>query len=780
MTRFARIARVAALAAVTVLWAGATGTAAQPQGAVGIDKSLVGLSGPATPGDGFSYQLTAQCSSLTVACVNATVTDVLPPELEVIRSELPVSNSSQIVSFDAATRTLKVTFIEPLPPPNLPGSKGLPAGSVRQLLVGVRLPADTGVPDGSAISNTGQISADNAAPASSSADVNVSIPRTVRPVATKTWPDSSPVALTGARSKMTLGIRNASSSSARVTELSVTDSSSDTWDDFDLVSLGPVDRFPAGADEVAALVCTQPIGTPCAPDQYKRGPFTRGPGVDLPPGLAAADVTGVQFVFRNSAGNVLPADPNEGRVSFEVRLRDTVRSDGAPLDPTSARNGRNCADPSAVESGSKVTGPPACVSYSVLPNAATIAVDKRFFSDENGSYNPNGVAVAGRSSPVSALTTAKNTSPFAVREMTIVDPSPSASSRFSDFDAESIRLQFPGGATDATVTVDCRDGKTHVFGPLHPPPTTVDLRDTGCPADSPPAKVTATFTGTTAGGAPAIFAGATASLGLHGRLKRDVGPGRVSDCAEGHITGEGGRGSATGTGCAEVPVEAPRSTVSGAKTIDAGLTAGQLVPGQPLAFSVSASNTGNLPQETFTVEDPADPAAPGNPFDVVRLTDASLSTSPASLRDDMVIELFDPSTSSWVGYDSANADLLVAARGIRVRLIRGLVPLGGQVHLNFSVLVRDGIPVGSTLQNCQHTTASTAVGEGSRDVCAPRLEVKAPSAGGAVQKVISPAAVARHLPGVPPQTTQVRIQAQNTGTIPLRQIVVTDTDSALL
>ena len=165
------------------------GSAATPQGSLGIDKSVIGLSGAATPGDGFSYQLTAQCSSLTVACVGATVTDVLPPDLEVIASELPMSNSSQIVSYDAATRTLKVTFIEPLPPPNPAGSTGLPAGSVRQVLVGVRLPADTRLPDGSTISNTGQISAENAAPATSSADVNVSIPRRVRPVATKSWPD---------------------------------------------------------------------------------------------------------------------------------------------------------------------------------------------------------------------------------------------------------------------------------------------------------------------------------------------------------------------------------------------------------------------------------------------------------------------------------------------------------------------------------------------------------------------------------------------------------------
>ncbi len=757
---------------------GTTVAAAAPSATVGINKTVVGLSGAATPGDSFSYQLTAQCSSLTVACVGATVTDVLPAGLEVLASELPTSNSSQTVTYDAATRTLKVTFTEPLPPPNPPGSTGLPAGSVRQILVGVRLPADTGLADGSVITNTGQIAADNAAPVSSSADVNVAIPQVVRPVATKTWPDSSPVALSGARSRITLGIRHASSSSSHVSQLTVRDTSADTWEDFDLVSLGPVDRFPAGADRVAARVCTKPVGSPCTAGEFKTGPFVSGPGVDLPAGVSAAEVTGIEFVFENAAGRELPADPHEGRVSFEVKLRDTVRSTGAPLDPSTTRRGQNCADPTAVEGGQITIGAAACVPFSILPNAATIHVDKRFFSDQNGSYSLNGIAVSGQSSPVSALTSAKNTSPFAVPELTIVDPSPSAPGDLRDFDTESIRLQFPSGATEVTVTVDCRNGTSHVHGPLRPPPTTVELRDTGCPTDSPPAKVTARFVGTGPGGGPSIAPDATASLGLHGRLNHDVGPGRRSDCAEGRIPGGGGHGAATETSCAEVLVQAPRSTVEGTKSIDSGLTAGQLVPGQPLGFTLRASNSGNLPNREFLVQDPADPAAPDNPFDLVRLTDASLSTSPASLRNDMVIEVFDATSSSWVTYDSTNPALLAAARGIRVRLIRGVVPIGGQVTLGYSVLVRDDVPVGSTLRNCQRTSARTAVGEGSRDVCAPQLTVKAPSAGGAVQKVISPGSVARHLPGVPPQTTQVRIQAQNSGTIPLNRIVVTDTDAA--
>ena len=494
--------------------------------------------------------------------------------------------------------------------------------------------------------------------------------------------------------------------------------------------------------------------------------------------MNVADVTGVRFIFKNSAGTTLPSDPTEGRVKFDVKLRDTVRSTGAPLDPKTTKTGTNCADPAAVESGTPVSGASACVGFSILPNAATVRVDKSFFSDASASYSSNGIAVAGQSSPVSALTTAKNASPFAVSHLTLVDPSPTATSRFDDFDADSIRVGFPSGATDATVTVDCRDGTTHLIGPLHPPPSTADLKDTGCPADSPPASVTVDFTGTKADASPAIVSGATATLGLHGKLKAGVAAGRVSDCADGQIASEAARGAATGTGCAEVVVEPPRSTVAGSKSINGGLTAGQLVVGQPLSFTVTGSNNGNLPESDFLVQDPADPTAPGDPFGLVQLTDASLSTTPASLRNSMVIEVYDPASGAWVPYDPANSALVAAATGVRARLTSGMMPLGGQVRLSFSVVVRDGIPVGSTVQNCQRTSARTAVGQGSNDSCAPLLAVKAPSAGGAVQKVIAPSSVARQLPGVPPQTAQVRIQAQNTGTIPLSQLVVSDTDSS--
>ena len=88
---------------------------------------------------------------------------------------------------DAATRTLTVKFIIPLLPPNPPGSVGLPDGSPVNVVLGVRVPANSPVPDGTVFPNTGTMTADNATPITSTANVTVSVPRVVTPIATKSW-----------------------------------------------------------------------------------------------------------------------------------------------------------------------------------------------------------------------------------------------------------------------------------------------------------------------------------------------------------------------------------------------------------------------------------------------------------------------------------------------------------------------------------------------------------------------------------------------------------------
>ena len=87
---------------------------------------------------------------------------VLPAEVEV--TALPASNNQWTVDYDAATRTLTVDFIIPLAAPNPPGSVGLPDGSPLNIELGVRIPANSPDTDGTVITNTGMLNADNATP----------------------------------------------------------------------------------------------------------------------------------------------------------------------------------------------------------------------------------------------------------------------------------------------------------------------------------------------------------------------------------------------------------------------------------------------------------------------------------------------------------------------------------------------------------------------------------------------------------------------------------------
>lgn len=95
------------------------------------------------------------------------------------------------------------------------------------------------------IPNTATVTADNAPAASDRADVTVDVPRVVRPVATKAWSDGSAVAGAGEESTITLGVRNGSSSTARVGSLTVEDVGAETFERFTVTGIGPV-AFPAG------------------------------------------------------------------------------------------------------------------------------------------------------------------------------------------------------------------------------------------------------------------------------------------------------------------------------------------------------------------------------------------------------------------------------------------------------------------------------------------------------------------------------------------------------
>ncbi|WP_370096652.1 DUF5979 domain-containing protein [Streptacidiphilus sp. MAP12-20] len=724
-----------------------------------VKKEAVDVPSPLTPGGVFSYRLTVSCSSLTTACENVVLDDDLPRGLEVTAT--PNSTPTRTVVFDATSKHLAVTFKESIGG----GKTGLPGGVSRTFDVAVRVPVDTSYPDGQIVTNTAKATADNAPPASDSADVKVSVPRSVKPVGTKSWAPASGVAGSGTQTTITLGVRNGSAGAQAVDSLRIDDATLDTWRTFDLTGQPQVTGFPAGADRAQLLVCTKPVATPCNPGEQQAGPVTAGPGLALPAGVTPGQVTAVRVVFTNAAGTKLPPSATAGQVALPMKLRDTLRSDGSPLRPTVRQRIDNCAAPSAEDAAGITNGATACAPFDILPNQATIDLSKQYFSDVTGSYKANGTALLGQKAPVSAVVTGKNTSPFPVQTLTISEPSTTAASRFSALDVKTVRPTFPSGATAAKLEITCRDGSTLPSVPLTPADSGKD-RSVDCPAGGAPARVSITYTG-------AIAVNASADLGVHGALNgtetlADVATG-LSDCADGAATNPAdGSGSAAATACANLALRQATQSVSGSKSSSQN----EIAKGQPVDFNLTMSNGGNTELSGLTMTDPVDPTAADNLFKQVRVVNfAVVGSQPKGITPNL--EVYDPTTSAWVAYNASDTALLTRATGVRA-VVSGAVPASARINLALTVQLRDNAAESGSFRNCARISAGVAIPY--RDACAPVTTVGPQRAGASLGKTISPGTVARTLNGVPPQNAQVQLKAANTGNLDLKQLVVTDVD----
>lgn len=248
---------------------------AQPAWAavIGIDKSTSGVPAAGVqPGGAFEYVIRVDCTSLAEDCLNVTVTDTLPAEFEanIVPGTYVWNGGPDTVppggtvfpgipqysyTYDAATRELTVTI------------PSVPAGTSASVQIGMALPADTDVPDGTEVPNTATAIADNAPSASDSATVLVDVPVVVNASGTKDWQDGSAIAGSGETGTVTLGVTNASTGASGVTEMTMTDQTTgtpadDPWNYFTLTGFGDV-TYPEGADQVQIRYCTLPYPQAC-------------------------------------------------------------------------------------------------------------------------------------------------------------------------------------------------------------------------------------------------------------------------------------------------------------------------------------------------------------------------------------------------------------------------------------------------------------------------------------------------------------------------------------
>lgn len=748
---------------------GASALAALPTSQVNVTKTN-DVGGALTPGKEFTYQITVKCSGLTVDCVNETVTDVLPEGLDV--TSLPPSTPSRTVTYDETTRELTVQFIDALQEPV--GEKGLTAGSAVNLTIGMRLPADTRLIDGSTVSNTATVVADNADPHASTSDLVVSVPRVVTPVATKRWDSPANVAGTGSTSTIVLGVRNTSSSSAEVTELSVSDSTPATFENFDLTAATLL-TLPAGATTAQLFVTVGGVEVPA-------GQLTAAGVFDLPAGVDATDVTGARVAF-TAGGAALPYDATGGSVSLDMVLRDTIRSTGAPLRPSSRIVVDNCAVPGAVDAvAGPSTGTQVCASTQILPDTLVLGATKDYFPDTDGSYSEDSGehAVIGHDSPVTAIVSITNRSPFKIAEIVVREPHPAPvgdpnASELEKLDVSEVRWVLPQGGTSAQVVVTYDDGTTtdQTYTADGTAPVETGKRVTG---------VTVTYSGRDADGNASIAEGATARLGVHGTLNDLVTDDDLADGTSPFVlnvagyTGSAGRtdstGTTSGTVSGHLEVETANPSLGGTKSV--GQTS---VPeGQPIPFTLRVVNNGNIAMVSPVITDPrtepdGTPVADGNPFASLRLTSASVSKD--ANTPGVTVEVYDPDVAAWVGYAGAPADLLERATGVRARMIGELTPTKS-FTLNLRTERRPGIADGTVITNCFTPTSDGY--EATAPACSPQIETGPANDAGSLNKSIAPATLPEWVPGLAQQTATVTLTARNTGNMSMKSLQMTDED----
>lgn len=740
---------------------------------LGVQKSNNLGGEPAEPGDEFEYNFSLSCSSIDEDCQDFVFSDIIPGGLEVDTSSLPNDTATRDVSYDPVTRELRIEFTEPI---DNPVGVGWLAGSNMTFDLTVRVPIETDLVTGDVLSNTATVTATNGDPATATSDVTINIPRVVNPVTTKSFTDGSGIAGSGESTTIRLGVRNGSSTSAEVDELRVEDTTVATFEHLNFVG-ATVTAFPEGADTLRLSVCTLPSGCPNELD-WIVGTTTTSTTPPLPPGVTPEQVTGVRVGFVSSTGADLPRSTQAGSVDVVMELRDTFRSSGLPLLPTNVIDISNCAASDAADSVlGRVEGGAACAPYRVIPDTLVLTASKSMFADTNGDGDRDAgeFAVIGENSPVTAQVRVNNTSPFPISEIVITEPAGTAGNEFSKIDVETIRLTFPAGATSANVVVNYSNGSS----------TDNDYASGGAaiPVGQAGATVTSivvTYTGTDGAGEPTIGAGATAGLDLHGPLNAGVtnddlptgtSPG-VVNCAG--VEGDAGRGDGTGTyagtACTTMPVELPRSSATGVKTVSQT----NVPEGQPISFVLRVTNNGNVPLIDPTVADPPtlpdgtpDPSRP-NPFDSLQLVSASVT--PTSGIAPVVIEIY--VAGAWVTYTPALAS---QAEGVRARMTGELNPTQA-FNLNLVTQRRAGIADGVPILNCFGVTAGgdyTPVDPW----CSPEITTGDAASGATLNKSITPTELPVFVPGLPQQTAAVQVRTRNTGNLSARTMQIIEDDA---
>ena len=373
--------------------------------------------------------------------------------------------------------------------------------------------------DGAEITNTATTIADNADPASGTNLVEVEVPRDVKPVATKTWTDGAAIAGSGEASTATLGVRNGSSGPGgrRASCRSPTPPPRRTT-----TSTSPTSSSPASLPAPTPRACSSAASRsalrrrrlPARRQRTALGDFT------VPTPRHRHRVPG-RLHRRRWRSAALRRHRRQGPAGLQ--LRDTVRSTGDQLDPSTRQTVSNCAVPGAIDdpvaANRPATRPATPSTSSPTPSSCSSQQDLRRRHQRQLHQDAGEYAVVGENSPVSATVRVQNTSAFPVRTIVITEPDPLApgsQSEFDKLDVTKARLRFPAGATTAQLVVKYADGTS---ADLRPDRDVGDRRGQGRDQGHQPA---GDLHRCRRRRAPSIAQNATAFLDVHGTLNDQV------------------------------------------------------------------------------------------------------------------------------------------------------------------------------------------------------------------------------------------------------------------
>ncbi|UUT34967.1 hypothetical protein [Microbacterium elymi] len=354
--------------------------------------------------------------------------------------------------------------------------------------------------DGTTLTNTATMTADNATDKQSSAAVTLSVPSTLGATTTKSiTPDGGPNVV---GTETTATVTGTNSSNVPVTSMVISDPVLD--DDGNPPAAGN----PFTYLEVNRLADTDPITWPEGADTVQvraydssTGEWVDGPVVDNPgnPSLPASvdpgDITGVQLIFTSTSEPAIPAGATGG-VSVVLDQKTLVPDDEIPLTIT------NFADTTVTDAdGDEARSDPASATYRIPANEIDVTAGKSFDPSVVHAGDPSTVTLKGGNAsddPLDSLTVTEPASaalnPLAAgggmtfTQMGSGDPTDPATSG----------IVWPDSATSATITYSCAGT------PAAPLTTTTANTLPAPPADCDPVTgFSVTFTGSINPGAEA-------------------------------------------------------------------------------------------------------------------------------------------------------------------------------------------------------------------------------------------------------------------------------------